>query len=354
MRNQRLDVLRGLTMVSMIAYHTLWDIHFIFGMPLGWYVGLPGYVWQQSICWTFILLSGYLAGMGQHQDRQGGRRDPGEETNSRQRGKFPWRGLQVFGCGALITVVTILVMPQDRVIFGVLTLLGSCKLIVWALHRFSGPHKKTAQISYSTSPVSSPTSPIPLIYPMSPYLGMAVSFAAFTAFRHTEQGWLGIPADPRLWFAPSLPVSARGLLIRLPEAFFCSNLTAYLGFPQPDFFSTDYFPLLPWFFLFMTGYFLYRCVAGKASGPARERGNRIRQSSGPAGKRGNRIRQAAGPPMERGNRNRQSADRERNSVQDTGLVGWLLMKTGRHSLLIYMFHQPIIYGILLLVFRLFP
>ena len=333
MRNQRLDVLRGLTMISMIAYHTLWDIHFIFGMPLGWYVGLPGYVWQQSICWTFILLSGYLAGMGQYQDRQGGQNDPGKEINSRQRRKFPRRGLQVFGCGALITVVTILVMPQDKVIFGVLTLLGSCKLIVWALHRFSGPHKKIP-------PISSPTSPIPLIYPESPYLGLAASFAAFTAFRHTEQGWLGIPSDPRLWFAPSLPVSARGLLIRLPEAFFCSNLTAYLGFPQPDFFSTDYFPLLPWFFLFMTGYFLYRCIAGKAAGPA--------------GKRGNRIRQAAGPPMERGNRIRLSADRERNAVQDTGLIGRILMKTGRHSLLIYMVHQPIIYGILLLVVRLFP
>ena len=35
------------------------------------------------------------------------------------------RGAQVFGAGALVTAVTLLFMPEDRVVFGVLTLLGS-------------------------------------------------------------------------------------------------------------------------------------------------------------------------------------------------------------------------------------
>ena len=31
----------------------------------------------------------------------------------------------------------------------------------------------------------------------------------------------------------------------------------FLGFPDPGFFSGDYFPLFPWIFLYLTGYFLY-------------------------------------------------------------------------------------------------
>ena len=30
-----------------------------------------------------------------------------------------------------------------------------------------------------------------------------------------------------------------------------------VGFPSPSFWSTDYFPLLPWFFLYCAGYFLW-------------------------------------------------------------------------------------------------
>ena len=31
----------------------------------------------------------------------------------------------------------------------------------------------------------------------------------------------------------------------------------FLGLPDPDFFSGDYFSLFPWIFLYLTGYFLY-------------------------------------------------------------------------------------------------
>lgn len=54
-----LDTLRGLTLVSMIAYHACWDLVWIAGMDWDWYRGQGAFFWQQSICWTFILLSGY-------------------------------------------------------------------------------------------------------------------------------------------------------------------------------------------------------------------------------------------------------------------------------------------------------
>ena len=53
-----LDALRGLTLVSMIAYHACWDLVYLVHADWDWYRGTGAYIWQQSICWTFILLSG--------------------------------------------------------------------------------------------------------------------------------------------------------------------------------------------------------------------------------------------------------------------------------------------------------
>ena len=38
--------------------------------------------------------------------------------------------------------------------------------------------------------------------------------------------------------------------LALPQALYASYTTAYFGFMPKSFFSTDYFPLLPWLFLF--------------------------------------------------------------------------------------------------------
>ena len=47
------------------------------------------------------------------------------------------------------------------------------------------------------------------------------------------------------------------MLCRLPRWLYATDLLAVVGFPSPSFWSTDYFPLLPWFFLFCAGYFLW-------------------------------------------------------------------------------------------------
>ena len=54
-----LDELRGLDLVSMMLYHGCWDLVNLFGIQADWYYSLPGHLWQQSICWVFILLSGF-------------------------------------------------------------------------------------------------------------------------------------------------------------------------------------------------------------------------------------------------------------------------------------------------------
>ena len=77
-----------------------------------------------------------------------------------------------------------------------------------------------------------------------------------------------------------------------------------LGFISPGFYSADYFPLLPWFFLFLTGTALGGwCLA--------HRENRLLTVSLP------------------------------------GVLTW----PGRHSLIIYVLHQPVLYGISYLIWR---
>ena len=228
-----LDTLRGVTILSMVAYHACWDLVYIFGKDWAWYRSDAAYVWQQSICWTFILLSGYCWSLGRHRLK---------------------RGLMAFGGGVLVRLVTLLFMPEDPVRFGVLTLLGSAALLTIPLE--------------------------PLLRRIPARAGLAGSFSLFLLLRDVNGGWLGFEG-------------AR--VLALPGSLYRNLLTAYLGFPAASFYSTDYFSLLPWLFLFWTGYFLWRLRPG-------DRGSGLR------------------------------------------LPGITAM--GRHSLLIYLLHQPVIYGVL--------
>lgn len=240
-RYRLLDELRGLDLISMMLYHGMWDVVFLFGVVQKWYTGRPGFVWQQSICWVFILLSGFCLPLGHHPFR---------------------RGAVVFGAGALVTAVTLLFLPEEVVWFGVLTLLGSSMLLTAALD--------------------------PLLRRVPPAVGVAVSALLFWGTYPTMNGFWNLP----------------GGRLALPQALYASWPTAYLGFMPKSFFSTDYFPLLPWLFLFWAGYFLHHLVGRGRLAP---------------------LRRSVCPPL-----------------------GWM----GRHSLVLYLLHQPVILGVLTVAFRL--
>lgn len=234
-RYHGLDTLRGITLLSMITYHACWDLVYIFGKDWTWYRSDGAYLWQQSICWTFILLSGYCFSMG----------------------RAPWkRGLMAFGGGIAVTAVTLFAMPDAPAICGVLTLLGSATLLTVPLRK--------------------------VLERMKPRLGLAASFSAFLLLRDINTGFLGFEGAQ---------------IAQLPEALYRSYLTAYLGFPPAGFVSSDYFSLLPWLFLFWTGYFLYRLHSGE---------------------------------------------------RKPGLRLPVITAMGRRSLLIYLLHQPVLYGALML------
>lgn len=229
-----LDGLRGLALVNMIIYHAIWDLVYLFGFNWKWYQSDAAHIWQQAICWTFVLLSGFCLPL------------------SKQRFK---RGAEVFLAGAGVSVVTILLMPENQVLFGVLTLIGSCMLLLSLLN--------------------------PLFKRCNATIGFLVSFILFLFTEHISQGYLGLGA----W-----------RLLELPREWYCNYITAYLGLPAKDFYSTDYFGLLPWLFLFTAGYFLYHLFSRRKLFPYLEKG---------------RLK-----PLE-----------------------WI----GRHSLIIYILHQPLIY-----------
>ena len=99
----------------MMLYHGMWDAVYLFGVVVPWYSAGQGRLWQQSICWVFILLSGFCLPLGRHPVK---------------------RGAMVFGSGALVTAVTLIFMPADAVWFGVLTLLGSAMIITGLLEKW--------------------------------------------------------------------------------------------------------------------------------------------------------------------------------------------------------------------------
>ena len=101
----QIDALRGLALLNMLVYHAMYDWVYIFGHASGWYDiwSTHCHVWQQYICWSFILLSGYSF------------------TLSRRPLK---NGLLTAACAVVLTVATAVAMPEEVIWFGVLHLLG--------------------------------------------------------------------------------------------------------------------------------------------------------------------------------------------------------------------------------------
>ncbi|MDE6913989.1 MAG: DUF1624 domain-containing protein, partial [Lachnospiraceae bacterium] len=170
--------------------------------------------------------------------------------------------------GAVITVVTLVLMPQNRVVFGVLTLIGSCMVIVGVFDR--------------------------LLQKMIPVFGLFISLGLFAVTRNVNEGWLGFEAF-RLCEAPKALYACEYPLAKL--------VAAYLGFPGKDFYSTDYFSMIPWLFLFLSGYFFFRLLDKSEMFGVLEKGVLL--------------------PVE-----------------------WI----GKHSFAIYMLHQPVIYLALEIIF----
>ena len=164
-----------------------------------------------------------------------------------------WKNFIILIIAALtIQIVTTIFIPEEKILFGVLHLLAFSSLFGKLLER---PLEK-----------------------ISKYLGAFLFFILFLGFFHIQRG--------------------RVFGLEVPQTFYQMNLYP-LGFPSSSFSSSDYYPLIPWFFLYLTGFLTARDKEFKLE--------------------------------------RKSKD--------------LLAVMGRNSLIIYLIHQPILYGVFYLIFN---
>lgn len=236
-----LDLLRGFLLLNMAAYHFLYDWVFIFQQPCAFMTSNWAYLWQQAICSGFILLAGCSCTLSRRPAR---------------------RGRQILLCGLLITVVTVSITPEEQILFGILHFLGLAYLLAALLQ------------------------PVLQKLPARPMF--VLSIVLFACTKGLYYGYLGF-FDFAVWSVPDL--------------FYQYQFLFMLGLPGPNFVSSDYFPLIPWLFLFLAGYWA-------APGLIRSKWFR--------------------------------------SIQHWSLpiLNWI----GRNTLWLYMLHQPVIYGLLSLLF----
>ena len=239
-RYRLIDALRGTALLNMIAFHFCYDYFVIYGNDVKWASRPAAVVWERMICCAFILLSGVSLNFSRHAYR---------------------RGLIVSACGLAVTLVTLAAMPDELILFGVLTCIGLCMLITQALRG--------------------------LLEKCNPFAGAAASFLLFGFFYGLPRGFLG-------FFDTAF--------LTVPEQLYGFRPLALIGLPDADFVSSDYFPLLPWLFLFVCGFFVWRAVV--------------------------------------------LLHGERFFVR--GVPGLNLL--GRYSLWIYMAHQPVLMGVCVLLF----
>ena len=195
-----IDGFRGAAIISMIIFHFLYDVNEVYGINTAWYEKTNVHIWQQSICWSFIMISGFVWQLG-------------IKSNLK-------RGIFLNFCGIVVTLVTALVTPAQTVWFGILNFMGCASLIMIPLHRLAGK------------------------IPSLP--GMILSMLLFMICRDISEGIIGI----RNIFS-----------IELPYWLYESKILTPLGFPFRGFSSSDYFPVLPWIALFLFGYYLYSYMA---------------------------------------------------------------------------------------------
>ena len=239
-RYSLIDAVRAVAIISMVIYHLCYDIFMVYEvddrfMFYPWVV-----IWERSICFTFIIVSGISLNFSRHVVR---------------------RGIIVNLCGLAVTAVTLIFLPSEQIWFGVLNLIGCAMLITYALRK--------------------PLGHIP------PAVGMLLSFLIFGFLYGVPDGYVG-------FFTAKLA--------ELPSALYFTDFLAPFGLPSPGFYSSDWFPLIPWLFLFIFGWYLWRFI-----------------------------------------RKRGWDDLFRFNVPILGTIG-------RYSLYIYMAHQPILYLICAAVF----
>lgn len=200
-RLHTIDLIRGISLISMIIYHFLFDLKHIFNIDIKWFGNYKTYIWQQSICITFIFIAGISF------------------TFSK---KNVLRGIGIFLMGIFFSLITYLIIPEQIIVFGILHFIGIACIITVVMS--------------------------PLFKRIPPFIGFALCLLLFLLTKQINEGYIGFLDIP---------------LYRLPRSIYQTNVMAIIGFPNDTFSSSDYFPILPWIFLYWCGMFFWSCISTK-------------------------------------------------------------------------------------------
>lgn len=241
-----MDELRGFAVFCMVFYHGFYTLAFLMGQSWGEWLYrffMPAEPWFAGL---FIFIAGISSNL----------------THSNL-----VRGVKLLGVALLVTLATAIAVPDELIVFGILHFLSVCMIAFGLLQLLRRRLGRTEEPPFRLWPV-------------------VVCAVLFIVTRYLASGYLQIPFVLRVF---------------LPSGWYQAWL-APLGLPGPGFSSADYFPLLPWCFVFAAGTVVARLAkAGKF--PAWTYPSRV------------------------------------------PFFSFL----GRHALLIYVLHQPVIYGAALLV-----
>lgn len=244
-----IDEVRGFAIICMVIYHAMYDLVAIFE------IDLPIFYLLQKIVPVFVFAFVFISG-----------------TASAYSKSNVIRGVRCFLLGAAMTLITWLFMPSQLIVFGILHMLGCCMTIY-------GLYQLLARRYFKDIPT-----------PKLWWITIAVCISLFLLTYHLPDGYLGFGA----------------FNITLPRALYSYTWLAPFGFPPNDFFSADYFSLIPWLFAF---------IAGTAFGKLLKHTN-------------------------------MPALFYRSNLKPLAFVG-------RNTLVIYILHQPVVYGVLTLIFTVF-
>lgn len=190
-----MDELRGLSILLMVVHHFLYSLGYVFRVPFGrvWFNELA--VLTPVFAGLFIL----MCGISCHLSRSNWR-----------------RGAVLAGFAVGLSAVLALFLPSEMIWFGILHCLAVCILLYAALSA--------------------------LLRRIPWWIGLSVCVLLFVLTYHapfTEGGYFGI----------------KGLFsIDVPWSWVNTKWGFALGFSLSP--GSDYFPLLPWLFLFLAGTFL--------------------------------------------------------------------------------------------------
>lgn len=243
-RIHMLDEVRGLALLLMILYHAGFSMYNIYLLNIGYEILRIMNHFIILVSGAFILISGMCSMLSRN---------------------IIMRGFKLFIAAITVYIVTLIATPSFPIKFGILHFLSLAMIILGLIK--------------------------PVINKIPVWIGLIVSTVLFLLTYGIQYGELGIP---------------NLLSYALPHWLYETDIFFPIGFHTSTFTSGDYFPFLPWLFLFLFGSFL---------------GVWAKQGKFPKFMYKNRI-----PP---------------------------LSFVGRHTLIIYLVHQPVIIGVLLILVNIF-